>query len=247
MHTKNLVFYSRLYIKASEYLFHAAKETVYVRIAKEIVDKIDEFPHVNIEELALASITSPSSVTRFCHLLGYSSFHELKNDTGGYEATIITGEPQSEQETLEQIYTYLPFDACQQMAEVLTCKRRILVITNEFTFDISNMLKAGISNEKRRVYTVDRTNTTLINFFLSKIDCILILTLTGEWIAKEAIFLNSLRDITGCIICGDIPAACKNIPLTAITMRNYPYFMSSNYHSHKYMESIVFNIINKVR
>ena len=116
-------FYSRLYTKASEYLFHATKETAFVRIAKAIVDKIDEFPQVNIEELALAAMTSATSVTRFCYLLNYSSFYQLRHDIQPYGYARQFGEAESEEETIREIYHFLPFKECLAMAELLSNKK----------------------------------------------------------------------------------------------------------------------------
>lgn len=59
--------FSPLYVKASEYLFYASKATVFTQIA---VDKTEEFPNVNIGELALYADTTPSSVTKFCRIIG---------------------------------------------------------------------------------------------------------------------------------------------------------------------------------
>lgn len=235
-------FYSPLYMKASEYIFHSSRANVFVRIARAIVDKIDEFPYVNIEELAKTADTTPPSVTKFSRLIGYASYTELKNDIVSQMCTLDADALQTETEIINDIYSFIPMKKCQQLANVLSLKKSVLILTNEFSFSISNILKVGISSNQRKVYTVDRTNHQLISFFMAHVDCVVIITLTGEWMEKDNL-LNRFPDrLTLCLISKVKPKKYEGKIHFHLSLDDYTRLLCSNYHSHKYLESIVFNI-----
>lgn len=245
--TKPYIYYSPLYVKASEYLFHSSKATVFTRIAAGIIEKINEFPNVNIEELALYCDTTPPSVTKFCRIIGYNSFAELRNNINHYNSTHPQFPLHDERAILDNIYSYLPREQCDAMAAVLASKKKILIITNEFTFNISNMLKETLSNLGRTVYLAHRENDELIFWLFQVTDCILVLTFTGDWMEKQAWCSNIPAKQCLLLISSRIPEIIRSRPEIWVSVNDYPYLMTSNYHSHKYMESIAYNIAKSVK
>ena len=244
---KPYIFYSPLYVKASEYLFHSSKATVFTRIATGIIEKIDEFPYVNIEELALYCATTPSSVTKFCRIIGYDSFAELRNNINHYNNTLPQFPTIDEREILDHIYKYLPLDECAAMADVIASKKKILVITNDFTFNISNLFREALSNIERTVYLANRENDELISWLFGVVDCVVVLTFTGDWMEKQPWCSQIPLNKSLLLISSKVPEIISGRPAVWVSINDYPYLMSSNYHSHKYMESIVYNIAKKVR
>lgn len=71
---------SKVYIKLTEFLFRCIKADVNFNIAKVLIERIDDFPDIFIEEIAYSANTTPASVTKFCKKLGYPSFKEMRSD-----------------------------------------------------------------------------------------------------------------------------------------------------------------------
>jgi len=241
--TSDSVFYSPLYVRVSEYLFNAGKRNVFTTIAKAIIDKIEEFPYVNIEELALYCNTTPSSITKFVRELGYGSFLELKNDIAPYRLTHQGIKGMTEKEIIEEIYKYIPYEKCKEMADVINDSRSVIILSNSFLFNIANVMRESISSRNRKVYLVERSNSELIKNILKHVDCVFILTLTGQWMNSYQ-YINNISDKSKlCLISGTIPATLNNKAIHSIELNNYPQMLYANYFSHKYLESIIFNIV----
>ncbi|ECI0414031.1 transcriptional regulator, RpiR family protein [Salmonella enterica subsp. salamae] len=240
------VFYSPLYVRVSEYLFHTGKRTVFTSIAKAIIDKIEDFPHVNIEELASYCNTTPSSITKFVREIGYGSFQELKNDTAPYRLTHLGIKGMSEKNILEEIYNHIPNEDCVKMAKIINSSHSIIILSNSFLFNIANVMRESVSGRTRKVYLVERSNVELIRHLLKQVDCVFILTLTGQWI-NSCPYISSISDRTNiCLISGGVPAILDGRIKETIDLNKYPQMLYANYFSHKYLESIVFNIVQHV-
>lgn len=240
------VFYSPLYVRVSEYLFYVGKRNVFTAIAKAVIDKIEDFPDVNIEELALYCNTTPSSITKFVREIGYGSFQELKNDIAPYRLAHHGIKGLTEQKIIEEIYNYIPYNECKALAEVINNSHSVIILSNSFIFNIANFMRESISGRNRKVYLVERSNDELIRSILRQVDCLFILTLTGQWI-NSCHYINNVAENTRiCLISGGIPAILKNRPVHYIELNNYPQMLYANYFSHKYLESIVFNMVQYV-
>lgn len=240
------VFYSPLYAKASEYLFHSKKSTVFTRIAAGIIDKINEFPNVNIEELALYCNTTSPSVTKFCRLIGYNSFSELRNNINHFNSRDEPLFLHDERTILDNVYRAIPKAECLKLSSALAKKKKIVIITNEFTFNISNLLKESISNLERTVYQVHRENDDLIKWLLKDSDCVLVLTFTGEWMSKRPWCEDFPSKLSLYLISAKVPDFLSERVNIWVPLNNYPYLMASSYHSNKYMESVAYVVSKNV-
>lgn len=244
--TLDSVFYSPLYVRVSEYLFNAGKRNVFTAIAKAVIDKIEEFPDVNIEELATYCNTTPSSITKFVREIGYGSFQELKNDIVPYRLTHQGIKGLTEQKIIEEIYKYIPYNKCKEMADVINNSRSVIILSNSFLFNIANVMRESISSRHRKIYLVERSNDELIRSLLKQVDCVFILTLTGQWI-NSCQYINNISHKTHlCLISGSVPAILNSRVIHSIELNNYPQMLYANYFSHKYLESIVFNMVQHV-
>ena len=243
---KSNIFHSPLYVKASEYLFHASKATVFTRIATGIIDKINEFPHVNIESLALYCFTTPSSITKFCRMMGYDSFAELRHNIIYYNNHQPYLTIEDERAIIHRIYNYLPLEQCELMAKHLMNKKKILIITNDFTFSISNNFREVLTNFTRTVYLANRQNDELIHWLFSIVDTVVVLTFTGDWMKRQKWCALIPDNISLFLISSKVPSIISGRPDIWVSMDCYPDLMISNYHSHKFMESIIYTIIKKI-
>lgn len=75
---------SQVYIRLNEHLFKCKKYDLNFLITKVLIERIDEFPNIYIEEIAYAAQTTPASITKFCKKLGYTSFKEMRCDLDNY-------------------------------------------------------------------------------------------------------------------------------------------------------------------
>jgi len=240
------VFHSPLYVKASEYLFHASKATVFTRVAAGIIEKITEFPHVNIESLALYCFTTPSSITKFCRMMGYDSFAELRHNITYYNNDKPYLTIHDERAIINDIYKYLPLKECDVMARTMVNNKKILVITNDFTFNISNSFREVLSNFTRTVYLANRQNDELIHWLFGVVDSVIVLTFTGDWMKKQKWCSYIPDNIPFFLISSKIPSIISGRPDVWVPINGYPNLMTSNYHSHKFMESVIYTIIKKI-
>lgn len=132
------------------------------------------------------------------------------------------------------------------MAEVINNSRSVIILSNSFLFNIANVMRESISSSNRKVYLVERSNNELIKTILRQVDCVFILTLTGQWI-NSCQYINNVSEKSQlCLISGSVPAILNNKPAHSIELNNYPQMLYANYFSHKYLESIVFNIVQNV-
>ncbi|WP_243225443.1 family 1 glycosylhydrolase [Klebsiella pneumoniae] len=216
--TPDSVFYSPLYVRVSEYLFYAGKRNVFTAIAMAVIAKIEEFPYVKIEELASYCNTTPSSITKFVRELGYGSFQELKNDIAPYRLTHQGIKGMTEKEVIEEIYKYIPYEECRKMAEVINNSRSVIILSNSFLFNIANIMRESIISSNRKVYLVERSNNELIKTILRQVDCVFILTLTGQWI-NSCQYINNVSEKSQlCLISGSVPAILNNKPAHSIEL-----------------------------
>ncbi|WP_241607834.1 MurR/RpiR family transcriptional regulator [Rosenbergiella australiborealis] len=239
------IFHSPLYVKVSEYLFHSSKATVFTRIAAGIIEKIEEFPHINIEVLALYCTTTPSSITKFCKIIGYDSFSELRNNITHYNNSKTYLTLSDEREIINDIYKYLPIEKCEQMAKLMVNENKILIITNDFTFNIANIFRETLSSVTRTVYLANRQNDELIHSLYGIVDCVVILTFNGDWMKKKR-WCSLIPDNTSLfLISTRIPSIIAGQTDIWVPINGYPDLMTSNYHSHKFMESVAYIIVKK--
>lgn len=97
---------SKVFIRLSENLFRCKKHDLNFQITKTLIEHIDEFPDIYIEEIAYAAQTTPASITKFCKKLGYASFKEMRYDLDVYSDDLMMdqfGDSQTEEDTVAAI------------------------------------------------------------------------------------------------------------------------------------------------
>ena len=94
-----------------------------------------------------------------------------------------------------------------------------------FLFNIANVMRESISSSNRKVYLVERSNNELIKTILRQVDCVFILTLTGQWI-NSCQYINNVSEKSQlCLISGSVPAILNNKPAHSIELNNYPQML----------------------
>lgn len=246
-------YHSPLYIKLSEYLFCCRKASVYVNIALVMLKKIREFPTIYIEEIALLANTTPASVTRFCKVLGYPTFQTLKQDLKPFFTPPMTRQTEdprwSEAAMLKKIHQHLPLALCRQIACALEKSRNLLILSNDYSFMPSNLLREALANEQRLVFQLHRqSDNHLLAKFIRLSDTVVLIDLTGDWLRKHPELLPALSVKTAvCFSAGQPQSGTENLFDFVIDLTKPPDFFSSNYFSCLAITSTVFHILRFTR
>lgn len=246
-------YHSPVYIKLSEYLFYCRKKSVNVNIALVMLQKIREFPGIYIEEIALLANTTPASVTRFCKILGYSRFQTLKQDllpffTPSPDLSISPVDPAAREiDMLQKIHQHMPLALCRKIAVALRDSRSLLILSTDYSFMPSNLLREALANDHRRVYQLHRqSDSSLLSKFMAVCDTLILIDLTGQWLRQHPELVTALSEkISVCFTANPGPALPAVFSFV-IDMTIIPDFFSSNYFSCQVMTSTVFRIISDV-
>ncbi|WP_294902740.1 MurR/RpiR family transcriptional regulator [Tatumella sp. UBA2305] len=246
-------YHSPVYIKLSEYLFYCRKKSVNVNIALVMLQKIREFPAIYIEEIALLANTTPASVTRFCKILGYSRFQTLKQDlqpffTPSPELSVSSVDPAAREiDMLQKIHQHMPLALCREIAVALRDSRHLLILSTDYSFMPSNLLREALANDRRRVYQLHRqSDSSLLAKFMAVCDTLILIDLTGQWLRQHPELFTALSEkISVCFTANPGPAL-PDVFSFVIDLTIIPDFFSSNYFSCQVMTSTVFRIINDV-
>lgn len=78
-------FNSELYLKLQRIINGSDYNNTYKIISKNLIENLDNFNHMTIEELASLSFTSISTISRFVRLIGFKNFIELKEYSKSYK------------------------------------------------------------------------------------------------------------------------------------------------------------------
>lgn len=78
-------FNSELYLNLQKIINGSDYKNTYKIISKNLIENLDNFDHMTIENLASLSFTSISTVSRFVRLIGFKNFIELKEYSKSYK------------------------------------------------------------------------------------------------------------------------------------------------------------------
>lgn len=192
---------SSVYIKLTEYFFKFVHNDADYQIARTLIWKINDFPHIMIEEIAFLANTAPSSVTKFCKKLGYHSFKAMKTDLVAYAAPDFfsfkeqltdTADPQElislflEQDSMIQTASFEQFDTAvfQRIATRLKRAKVIACISNTYAFPISNFLRELLAPLGIPVLAINRrSEPEALRQVIQTTDVVFYISLTGQTVA----------------------------------------------------------------
>ena len=197
--------------KLAEYLFSLKKLDVNFMIAKIMIDKLNEFPDVTIEEIAYLANTTPSSVTKFCKRLGYNGFSDLR--VSAKSPNIIfpyryVGKQYSHVEfidnylnTVNQIYhnieNYFDKNDVIDIANKMKEGKRITIISTLFGYNSFMIFSEFMIDYNKTVYEINRDcEDYLIEEAYRKSDLVFVTSLTGQWMKEKFYQLNTIKEKT---------------------------------------------------
>lgn len=260
---------SQVYIRLNEHLFKCKKYDLNFLITKLLIERIDEFPAIYIEEIAYAAQTTPASITKYCKKLGYASFKEMRNDLTIYfeqeyhlantmfEEMLANLDTKSEVSEMvdqflareymvqKQIFDQFDQHQCTRIAEEMKRKKRVAILGNSYSFSVVNLLRELLSQMGYIVFEVNRNaEDQLIDQVLRETDICFVINLTGSWIDKKAYLLEK----TACqkvLLTFSEQAAQSNLFEECVLFKEVVPLMSSNYYSQKVLHLwMIFMIMN---
>lgn len=242
---------SRVYIRLTEFLFKCVKQDVNYTIAKHLIEHIDTFPDIYIEEIAYLSNTTPASVTKFCKRIGYSSFKEMRTDIGVYTDEMfldhinvssgienaITGFVEQDQLIQKKIFSLMDQKQCKRIADKIKKIDKVAVLGNTYSFSGVNLFRELLSQQGYTVYEVNRRAAfDVLTASFSEVDVVFIISLTADWVEKNQDFLRTFDKPLFLLTQSD-QSQYSTLFEEIIHFDQFDFLLSSNYYSQKVIHS----------
>lgn len=252
---------SKVFIRLSENLFRCKKHDVNFQITKTLIEHIDEFPDIYIEEIAYGAQTTPASVTKFCKKLGYASFKEMRYDLDVYSNDLMMDQfylassqeayveaiLQREYEINKHIFASFDVPQLQRIAKKVKGAKKLAIFGNSYSFTGVNFFRELLSQEGYIVFESNRSaEDQLVESILAECDGAFIISLTGEWaeahvplIQRQGIplFLFTQREPT------EFAAGFDEI----ITFNMFDFLLRSNYYSQKVLHLWTMDLVLQLK
>lgn len=245
---------SRVYIKLAEFLFRCLKPDVNYSIAKVLIERINDFPDIAIEEIAYRANTSPASVTKFCKRLGYRSFKEMRTDLIYYGSADLALLGHSQQgmspkamtqqfldnnrRIEETIFQAFDQEQCQQIAAFLTSTKKIAVFGSTHSTSVVNLFRELFSQEGIIVYELHRrSEEEIVMQVLKEVDAAFFISLSGDWVKQTTDLLSLDVKAKKYLLTNQPVPFFPELFQEVISFENIEFVFNSNYYSQKVIQS----------
>lgn len=241
---------SRLYSRLSEFIFKCKKNDVDFNIATLLAAKINEFPDVNISEIAYLANTTPASVSRFCKKIGYASFFDLRNDANQFYADPLMDNITKQSSTEAQIDSILnhlktmdetitkQFDIEQLKNIAAECDKTksIAIISNTYYISAAHFFREVFSLQGYKVVQINReASTDILEHILADYDVVFLISLTGEWVIQnKELFKESANTVKVLLTQSTAQAVLPKFD-HLVSFSAFDFMFSSAYYSHRIM------------
>lgn len=199
------------YIRLMIYLYTAEKSSVDVELAEVLLSVYERFPDILIEDIAKAANTTPASVTKFAHKLGYKSFKELRYDcTQKEDIQLITKQlsiaEKDYQEACENyllekqsnLSFYMQYHdqiMIQEVAKLLKNQREIGICYTHYSYSCVHVLRNYLSPLQIHVQGILRDlDEGYMSQRLKECSILWIISLQGSWIIDKMAWLKRLKE-----------------------------------------------------
>lgn len=202
---------SRVYHYLLEYISRNSRYNLNFDIARILVERIYDFPDISIEQIAYLANTGPSSITKFCKVLGYSSFKEMRNDLEPFGNKPLLDDQrlkgcadhhvyfarfnEIENEITEQILNRINHNTVMAAAAEMRNAKTVGLLVANYNMNIMTQLSELLEIHGVISVAVNRHNDeeTLLKA-TKKCDVILLASLTYQWVKDHEGYMNSVRD-----------------------------------------------------
>lgn len=196
----NQVIKARFRNKLCEHMFRLKKRDADYAIACVLLDMLEVFPDVTIDEVAFLAHTSASSVTKFCKKLGYSGFAEISQPTR--EASIMYGwkKAGSAHPALQGAASFAAWNAemfaffenalPQEQLEIIAGRvasgSRVAVLSGLHGFGSANLFCELLSSVGITVLELNRSSEPdLLETLCAECELIFVISLSGQWMKEK--------------------------------------------------------------
>ncbi|MBL1224425.1 MurR/RpiR family transcriptional regulator [Enterococcus sp. BWR-S5] len=253
---------SRVYVRLTEFLFKCVKQDVNYTIAKHLIEHVETFPDIYIEEIAYLSNTTPASVTKFCKRIGYSSFKEMRTDIGVYTEEMfldginvtsgieeaISGFIEQDQLIQKKIFSLLDQEQCLRIANRIAEMEKLAVLGNTYSFSGVNLFRELFSQQGYTIYEVNRRAARdILTSSFNEVEAVFIISLTADWVEKNLEFLQTFHKPLFLLTQSD-QSQYSTLFEEIIHFDQFDFLLSSNYYSQKVIHSwiILLSILLKI-
>lgn len=199
------------YIRLMIYLYTVEKSSVDVELAKTLLSSYESFPDILIEDIAKSANTTPASVTKFAHKLGYKSFKDLRYDcTQREDLQIITKQLSiaendyqeacenyllEKQSDLSFYMQYHDQTMIQEVAKLLNNQREIGICYTHYSYSCVHVLRNYLSPLHIHVQGILRDlDEDFMSQRLKECNILWIISLQGDWIINRMAWLKKLKE-----------------------------------------------------
>lgn len=263
---------SGIYIKLTEYFFRIKKPDVDYWIAKTLIEKIDDFPNIYIDEIAYLAKTTSSSVTKFCKKLGYDSFKSMRTDIetlniygqgeknlyGEFDSSLKFSGHLTEEELIssfldkekltdEKIFELFDKNQIKNIVEKIKNQKELVILGSLYSSSSVNFFRELLSIEGYTVFEIDRqADTRIIQNLLLEKDSTFIISLSGEWVRQNESWLKEDCFKSRYLITVNNVLDYSNVFDEVINLSNMGELFQSNYYTERIINlwfiSLVINL-----
>ena len=241
---------SRLFTRLSEFIFRCKKNDVDYNVAMVLLDKVKDFPDVNITEVAYLSNTTPASVSRFCKKIGYPSFFDLKNDAGQrylnplLERFPDDGSAQAQKNNFlnhsaeidQVIIDNIDSQQLEAIAQKFEHIQKAAVVSNIYSFSSANLFRELLSQRGINVVTINRdASEDVLDDVLKSYDIVFFINLTLDWVIEHKELID--RHASSAKVLLTYAANQEGLPTfdTVVSFSQFDFIFSSVYYSQRIM------------
>ena len=201
------MYKSKVHSRLLEYLETVNKNSSDYTIAKVLLEHINEFPDITLEQIASLSYSAPSSVTKFCKKIGYGSFKEMRYDVEGYSTHFIGSElnynslhsyidefHQMEVNNDQDILSKLNIEMVYELALKIKKAKKICILQASYNHNIVSFLSEILIVHNKIAVSINRSNDqAFLKENIQESDLVILTSLTGDYVHKRKEFLDTIE------------------------------------------------------
>ncbi len=202
MNDQNKMYTGNVYTRITEYMSSLDNGSVDYYIGLAFLSRLHYLPEVYIEEIAMLAKTTKSSVTKFCHKVGYDSFSDLRNDMRyytkhsfiavlnqfsfgsleEYQRTIM----EADQHLVESYISSLDLEKVKRAGRDISRGRSVLFLAGDYNKNIVSVFGEQLFIHDIILTVVNRNNDESEILAASKnADVIMMSCLSGKWLRER--------------------------------------------------------------
>lgn len=208
---------NNLYIRLHNYLYICDHHTADYMIARVLIKEYENLKDILIETIASSANTTPATVTKFVHKLGYKSFKELrkdstilKTDSSWYKILskagndLVQGEElylMMVQQHLLEYHKHFDRSMIEKLAYEIKEYKEFGILYPFYSYTSVHAFREYVRPLHIQIHGILReSEMDYIKTATQDIDVIFIICLSGNWLQEHKDMLQELKLAGKCII-----------------------------------------------